>query len=82
MAPVISKEEAGAHLPDLLARAWAGEEIVIEQSGAPKLRLVPVEERGKQPRQGGTLGPISDEEAEEAVRPLPRVYWGDIGDDD
>lgn len=43
MATVISKEEAYAHLAEVLDRAMGGEEIVIAQSGAPRLRLVPVE---------------------------------------
>lgn len=51
MATVVSKEEADAHIDDLYARALGGEEIVIEQSGEPKLRLVPVpvQEESKPP---------------------------------
>ena len=55
MATVISKEELDAHARDMLDRAWAGEEIVIEERGAPKLRLVPIEEPRPLHRQPGTL---------------------------
>ena len=44
MATVISKEELDAHASAMLERAWAGEEIVIEQRGAPRLRLVPIDQ--------------------------------------
>lgn len=82
MATVISKEEAYAHLADVFDRALAGEEIEIEQGGLTKVKLVPVQTEPIPRRQAGTLGPISDEEADEALRPLPEEYWGDIGDDD
>lgn len=82
MATVISKEEAYAHLADVVDRALAGEEIAIEQAGRVALKLVPVTDEALPPRRFGTLGPISDEEADEAMRPLPKEYWGYIGDDD
>lgn len=44
MATEISKDEAYAHLTDVFNRAMGGEEIVIEQEGRPRLKLVPVEE--------------------------------------
>lgn len=78
MATVISKEEAYAHLAAVVDRAWAGEEIVIEQSGAPKLRLVPVETppaatprrvpgsmKGLIKEMPGVWDPLSEEELKE-----------------
>ena len=82
MATVISKDEAFAHLSDVFERAMGGEEIEIEQGGQTMVKLVPVPAEQIFRRQFGTLGPISDEEAEEAVRSLPKEDWGDIGDDD
>ncbi|WP_375427967.1 type II toxin-antitoxin system Phd/YefM family antitoxin [uncultured Sphingomonas sp.] len=43
MATVINKEEAYAHLVDVVDRAMGGEEIVIAHAGEAKLRLVPVD---------------------------------------
>lgn len=77
---IVTVHEAKTHLSRLLARVRAGEEIVIARGKQPEAKLVPWTEKPKTPRQFGTLGPISDEEAEEAARPLPREYWGWIGD--
>lgn len=53
MPTVVNVSDAKAHLSDLLARAQAGEEIVIARAGRPLVRLVAVEDR--QPREGGFL---------------------------
>jgi prevent-host-death family protein len=78
MATVISKEEAYAQLTDVLNRAMAGEEIVIEQEGRPRLKLIPVDEplrpQGKRKFGGfegrikeapGVWDPMSDDELRE-----------------
>ena len=78
----VTDHEAKTHLSRLLARVREGEEIIIAKGKHPQAKLVPIKEPIKLPRQAGTLGPISDEEAEEAVRPLPKEYWGYIGEDD
>lgn len=78
----VTVHEAKTHLSRLLARVRDGEEIIIAKGKDPQAKLVPLTDQPKQPRQAGTLGPISDEEAEEAVRPLPKEYWGCIGDDE
>lgn len=41
--PVVNVHEAKTHLSALIARAEAGEDIVIARAGKPVLRLVPVE---------------------------------------
>ena len=46
MATVISKDEAYAHLSDVIDRAMRGEEIEIEQGGLVKLKLVPISPEG------------------------------------
>ena len=78
----VTVHEAKTHLSKLLVRVRDGEEIIIANGKLPQAKLVPLEDKPILPRQAGTLGPISDEEAEEALRPLPKEYWGYIGDDD
>ena len=77
----VTVHEAKTHLSRLLARVRDGEEIIIAKGKEPQAKLVPLEATSNRPRQFGTLGPISDEEAAEALRPLPEEYWGAIGDD-
>jgi prevent-host-death family protein len=79
---IVTVHEAKTHLSRLLARVRAGEEIIIAKGKEPQAKLVPIAPEVKRPRLAGTLGPISDEEAEEAARPLPKEYWGYIGDDE
>ena len=79
---IVTVHEAKTHLSKLLARVREGEEIIIAKGKHPQAKLVPLSNKSVLPRQAGTLGPISDEEAEEALRPLPKEYWGDIGEDD
>lgn len=78
----VTVHEAKTHLSRLLARVREGEVIIIAKGKQPQAKLVPIEDEPLAPRQAGTLGPISDEEANEALRPLPKEYWGWIGDDD
>ncbi|MGB7158572.1 MAG: type II toxin-antitoxin system prevent-host-death family antitoxin [Tepidisphaeraceae bacterium] len=41
-------QEAAPKLADLVARARAGEEVVISQEGKPAVRLVPAEENPRE----------------------------------
>lgn len=79
---VVTVHEAKTHLSRLLARVRDGEEIIIAKGKQPQAKLVPLEPKPKRQRQAGTLGPLSDEEADESLRPLPRDAWGWIGDED
>lgn len=54
MATVINKDEAYAHLTDVIDRAMGGEEIEIEQGGAVKLRLIPAVQPKVGQRRPGT----------------------------
>lgn len=78
----VTVHEAKTHLSKLLALVREGEEIIIAKGKQPQAMLVPLKENPRRPRQAGTLGPISNEEAEEAARPLPKEYWGYLGEDD
>lgn len=79
---IVTVHEAKTHLSKLLARVREGEEIVIAKGKQPQAKLVPLTEKPVLARLAGTLGPISDEEAEEAVRSLPKDCWGWTGEDD
>ena len=39
---LINVAEAKAHLPDLIEKAAAGEEIILARAGKPRARLVPL----------------------------------------
>ncbi len=47
MVTTVNMHEAKTHLSELVARAEAGEEIVIARSGTAAVRLVPVEPRSR-----------------------------------
>jgi prevent-host-death family protein len=68
----VNMHEAKTHLSELVARAEAGEEIVIARSGAPAVRLVPVVGVRPRRRVGGDLEGIvavpTDEEWAESDR--------------
>jgi len=66
---VVNMHEAKTRLSELVARAEAGEEIVIARSGTEAVRLVPVRGRPGPKRVGGDLAgrvalPTDDEWAE------------------
>jgi prevent-host-death family protein len=54
MATQVNIHEAKTHLSRLVARAAAGEEIVISKAGTPMAKLVAYE-RPKEPRKLGAL---------------------------
>ena len=43
--PRVNITELRSHLPDYIARAAAGEEIMVTRRGEPIVRLVPAEDR-------------------------------------
>ncbi len=45
--------EAKAHLSELVARAEAGEEVLIARNGKPAVRITPIEPQLKAPRRLG-----------------------------
>jgi prevent-host-death family protein len=47
MATTVKMHEAKTHLSSLVARALAGEEIVISRGDKPQVKLVPVETKPK-----------------------------------
>jgi prevent-host-death family protein len=73
---VVNMHEAKTRLSDLVARAEAGEEIVIARAGSPAVRLVPVVSGRR--RAGGDLEgravPPTDEEWAESDRAVLELF--------
>jgi len=59
MRPTINIHDAKAQLSSLIARAEAGEEIIIARSNKPVVRLVPVAPPKNQRRLGEAKGLVS-----------------------
>jgi prevent-host-death family protein len=73
MTQTVSVDEAQHKLPDLLAQALAGNEVIITEHGTPVARLVPVAQAKKKRVAGLNRGTISTSEDFDA--PLPDEYW-------
>jgi prevent-host-death family protein len=71
----VKVREAKTHLSRLLARAHAGEEIIIAKGREPYARLVPLAGRGPK-RQSGTLS-AQVEIAAGFFQPLPPGWTGE-----
>ena len=56
MQPTVNIHEAKAQLSSLIARAEAGEEIIIARANKPVVRLVPVAPTNNQRRLGEAKG--------------------------
>jgi antitoxin (DNA-binding transcriptional repressor) of toxin-antitoxin stability system len=52
----VTLEDAQARLPDLVAAAVRGEEVVIEQADHAAVRLIPVETQKPRPQFGSAKG--------------------------
>lgn len=74
MTQTVSVDEAKNKLPDLLADALAGDEVIITDDGTPVARLVPVVARPKQKRVAGlNRGLIST--SDDFDEPLADEFW-------
>jgi prevent-host-death family protein len=63
---IVNMHEAKTHLSELVARAEAGEEVVIARAGRAAVRLVPVDQRCE-PRGLGWLRGVVPPPADEAL---------------
>lgn len=74
----VTIHEAKTHLSKLIAKALAGEEVVISKGRIPVVKLVPVNPAPKKKRVGGwlahTLPPGKD--------PLEDGFWDPLPDDE
>jgi len=74
MTQTVSVHEAQDKLPDLLAQALAGNEVIITEDGTPVARLVPVVAHSKKKRVPGlNRGAILT--SEDFDEPLPDEFW-------
>ncbi len=74
MTQTVSVDEAQNNLPDLLAQALAGDEVIITEHGTPVARLVPVVAHIKKKRVPGlNRGAIST--SEDFDEPLADEFW-------
>lgn len=74
MADTFNVHEAKTHLSELLARAQAGEEIVIAKANRPIAKLVAIAPRPRRRIAGLNAGAISYI-AEDFDAPLPDEFW-------
>ncbi|MFL6207934.1 MAG: type II toxin-antitoxin system Phd/YefM family antitoxin [Pyrinomonadaceae bacterium] len=73
MTRTVSVNEAKNQLPDLIALAAEGNEVIITDEGKPLVRLVPVVSSAKQRVAGLNRGQIwTSEDFDEA---LPDEFW-------
>jgi len=72
---IVNVHEAKTHLSRLLARAHAGEEIVIAKSGEPYARLVPLRKRAPKREPGTLKGRVALGDA--FFEPLPVDWTGE-----
>jgi prevent-host-death family protein len=74
MTQTVSIDEAQNKLQDLLARALAGDEVIITDSGKPVARLVPLVAHPQNKRIPGLhRGTIST--SEDFDEPLANEFW-------
>ena len=74
MTQTVSVDEAQDKLPDLLAQALAGNDVIITEHGTPVARLVPVVVHSKKKRVAGlNRGTMST--TEDFDEPLPDDFW-------
>ena len=71
----VNMHEAKTNLSKLVEQALAGEEVVLAKNGEALVRLVPVATEALRPI-GLHRAAMSDEEAEEALRPLSEEELG------
>jgi len=72
----VNVHEAKTHLSRLLARAHAGEEIVIAKGGEPYARLVPLVGQPQQRERGTLKGLVEFDRA--FFDPLPPGWDGEV----
>lgn len=68
--PTYPMHVASTHLADLIARAEAGEEVILARDGKPVVRLVPMPVAGPHRRPGRLEGRLAV--GPEFFEPLPR----------
>lgn len=73
MTRTVNISEAQSHLPDLLASALGGNEVIITDGGKPLARLVPIAPPKKKRIAGLNRGTIQT--SDDFDEPLPDEFW-------
>ncbi len=73
MTRTVNVEEAKNQLPDLLALALDGNEVIITEGGKPLARLVPITSSKKKRVAGLNRGKVWA--GEDFDEPLPDEFW-------
>ncbi len=73
MTRTVNISEAQSHLPDLLASALDGNEVIITDDGKPLVRLVPIASAKKKRVAGLNRGTIWT--SDDFDEPLPDEFW-------
>ena len=75
MTQTVSVGEAQEKLPDLLAQALAGDEVIITEDGKPVARLVPVPASTPRKKRVAGLNRGAIWTSEDFDEPLPDEFW-------
>lgn len=75
MTRTVSVDEAREKLPDLLAQALAGNEVIITVHGEPVARLVPVPVAAPKKKRVAGLNRGTIWTSEDFDQPLPDEFW-------
>jgi prevent-host-death family protein len=75
--PKVNMHEAKTHLSKLVERALQGEDVILARNGKALVRLVPIDSSLDQRPVGLHAAKLTDEEAQEAIRPLDDEALGD-----
>jgi prevent-host-death family protein len=79
---MLTIQEAQARLAEVVAKAEAGEEVVLTSaSGQPAVKLVPAK-RGlaRLQRHPALIGSVVVHDREALLKPLPHEEWGGLAD--
>jgi prevent-host-death family protein len=77
MVETVTIHAAKTNLSRLVARAEAGEEIVIARGGTPVAKLVPLNPPAKPERRPGRMKGLGHLTLEQALEPLPDEWLGE-----
>ena len=78
----VTVEEAKANLPQIIAKAEAGEEILIaHEQGRPTVKLVPLAPKASRlTRHPDLAGSTKTHDPSALLKPLPIEDWGELAD--
>jgi prevent-host-death family protein len=75
MTQTVTVDEAQQKLPDLLAQALAGNEVIITEHGKPVARLIAVPDVSPRKKRVAGLNRGAIWTSEDFDQPLPNEFW-------